>query len=259
MTLSEVFTKLVIASDQLPPPNLLQKGIKVVTQKRKDPNPQRKDPTADDFAEIRTKGYIARLTLVPQIKAAAEALASNTKLQLEGRDFEVWQPVLTIASILQGEVWDNCLSYARETRGEIATETYEELKEVIEAIFEMIRGCQGEWPVIVTPKQIHDVIWEKLKDDYRVTKERQEVVKSGELVESESYDYDTRLFEATYNVQRLGRKYISQLGLKRDANREKGSRYPVEQKQFATIVSQYYPDFPNLHKEYDTLVLNARL
>ncbi len=62
LSLFDTFSKVAIAGDQPPPPNILQKGIMMTMRKMPDPNPLGQDPTAEDFEEVRTMGYIARLT-----------------------------------------------------------------------------------------------------------------------------------------------------------------------------------------------------
>ncbi|MBS7623216.1 hypothetical protein KEJ39_06035 [Candidatus Bathyarchaeota archaeon] len=90
LSLFDIFSKIVIASDKLPPSNILQKGIKIVMRKMPDPNPEKRDPAPEDFEEIRSQGYMARLMWPPAIKEAAEKL-NQLELGLSGRDFEVWK------------------------------------------------------------------------------------------------------------------------------------------------------------------------
>ncbi len=188
------------------------------------------------------------------MKEASDKLSAKD-LGLSGRDLEVWKPALTMASMLGGEVWENVLKFAEESRAAIAEESYEELKEVLEGIYEIIREKSGEFPVKFTPKQIHDRIWEKLKADYRVTKEKQEV--QGEV--SEKYDYDTRRFETAYSSQRIGQTYLQQLGLRRKHTKT-GTVYTIaDGKTFHAMVTRYHPSFPKEAEDYDKLILTEKL
>jgi hypothetical protein len=254
LTLFDTFSKVAVAGDQQPPANILQKGIMITMRKMPDPNPLGQDPTAEDFEEARTKGYIARLTWPPDVKEASDKLSAKN-LGLSGRDLEVWKPALTIASMLGGKTEENVLNFAKESRAAIAEESYEELKELLEGIYEIIREKSGDFPVKFTPKQLHDRIWEKLKADYRVTKEKQEV--QGEV--SEKYDYDTRRFEGVYRNERIGRTYLQQLGLK-GTRKERGTVYEIaDAKTFHSMVIRYHPGFPDEAEDYSKLILTSKL
>jgi hypothetical protein len=255
LALFDTFTKVVIATDVLSPPNLLQKGILIVMRKMNDPGSR--DPNADDFKEVRASGYIARLTWPPTIKQTAEQLGKKSEIKLKSRDLEVWKPALTMASILGGSVWKNVLDYARKSRAEIAVEVYEELKQVLEAIFEIIKekvtidDKTAHFPSQFTPKQIHDIIWEQVKNDYRIVKVRQEVI--GE--QGEEYDYNTRDFESSFSVQKIGRTYLKQLDLKRKRVGQ-GTRYTIESAaEFNALVERYHPDLME-QLDYFTLIGN---
>jgi len=255
LSLFDTFSKVVIASDKRPPANILQKGILISMRKMPDPNPEKRDPTAEDFEEIRTNGYIARLTWMPTVKEAAERL-NILDLGLSGRGLEVWKPALTIASMLGEEIWKNVLDYAKESRADIATESYEELKEILEAIYQIIKEKCGEFPVAFTPKQIHDLIWEKLRDDYKIVREKQE--REGEAVEK--YDYDTRSFEQLYNTRKIGRTYLVQLCLRRGRHTEAGTQYRLSSaREFNELVERYHPDLKKEKEDYADLILTQKI
>lgn len=125
--LFDLFGKVIVASPEPYPPNIISKGILLQLRKMPDPNPEKRDPVPEDFEEVRSKGYIARLTWAPKVKAYADAL-DKLDLGITGREDQVWKPALTIASMIGGTVWENVLSYARESGEEKAQESYEELK-----------------------------------------------------------------------------------------------------------------------------------
>lgn len=254
LSLFDLFGKVAIASQELFPLNILSKGIIFQLRKMSDPNPERRDPELRDFEEVRAKAYIARLTWAPEVKAYADRL-DKQDLGLSGRDYEVWRPLLTIASMIGGQVWENVLRYAKESCEQKRQESYEELKEVLEAIYEIIKEKHGEFPVTFTPKQLHDLIWERQKDEYRITKEKQEV--QGEV--TEKYDYDTRRFEEVYNVRKIGRTYLRQLGLK-GQHKKQGAFYTIcNSLEFHELVTRYHPDLPNQERDYASLVLTSKI
>jgi hypothetical protein len=252
--LFDIFGKVAIASQEPFPPNIASKGITLQLRRMPDPNPERRDPEPRDFEEVRAKGYIARLTLAPLVKAYADRL-DGRDLGLSGRDYEVWKPVLTIASMMGGQAWENVLSYARESAERKREESYEELKEVLDAIYGLIKDAGGRFPVTFTPKQIHDAIWERLKDQYRVTKERQEV--EGEAMER--YDYDTHRFERVYSVHKIGRTYLRQLGLSGKRTR-RGTQHEIPSAlAFHELVVRYHPELPGQEVDYSSLVPTSKL
>jgi hypothetical protein len=257
LTLFETFSKVAIAGDKRPPRNILQKGIMITMKKMGDPHPEKRDPVPEDFEEIRTRGYIARLTWALNVREHLVELSKKTKLGLVDRDYEVWKAPLTIASMLGGDVWSNVLSYAKEARRDIQAESYEELKAVIEGIYTILverSQLDEKFPFFFTPRDVHDLIWEKLKEDYRVTKERQE--RGGEA--GEKYDYDTRSFERLYNTRRIGRTYFSQLSLK-GKHTEQGTRYGFSTPdEFNEIVERYHPELKE-KKNYRTFVLTPKI
>jgi len=251
--LFEVFGKIAIAAPDSPPPNITSKAITVKLRKMPDPNPEKRDPEPRDFENIRAKAYLARLTWPLEVKHRAAELDKQGDLGLTGRDYEVWKPILTIAKMLGGDVWRNVLEFAGEQAGEKRQDSYPELREVLEAIYELIgrekqstlgkEKEEGKVPCLVefTPKQLYDIVWERLKGQYRTVKQKQET--KGES--SEAYDYDTQSFQRVYSTQRIGQSYLRQLTLKGE-HRKRGSIYKVSSgKEFDELVTRYHPGLPD--------------
>ncbi len=264
LSLFEVFAKVSVATQEPPPPNILSKGILVRMRKMPDPNPEKRDPEPRDFEEFRAKAYIARLTCPPEVRAVVDRLDRET-LGLAGRDYEVWKGPLTIAKMLGGTVEKNVLDYALETCKERQDESYEELGRVLEAILSHIRyeasrtlSSGPVFPIEFTPKQLHDSVWEELKDQYRVMKERQEVGSRDGDSATERYDYDTRSFERVYNTRRIGGTYLQQLGLK-GSHKRNGTKYRLSSAlEFHELVQRYYPGLQR-DPDYEKLVLIGKL
>ncbi len=254
--LFEIFGKIALATPEPPPPNITSKSIILKLRKMPDPNPERRDPEARDFENIRAKAYIARLTWPLEVKRNAAEL-DKQDLGLAGRDFEVWKPILTIARMVGSNVWNNVLEFAKEQAHEKRQDSYPELRQVLEAIYELVgrkaeqskldngkKGNEGngQYPVEFTPKLLHDKIWERVKDEYRTVKQKQEV--QGES--TESYDYDTHSFERVYSVQRIGQSYLQQLALKGE-HRKKGTIYKVSSgEELNELVTRYHPTLPDV-------------
>jgi len=258
LALFEIFGKIAIATPETPPPNIVSKSIMLKLLKMPDPSQKKRDPEPRDFENIRAKGYIARLTLAPEVRANGDYLDTDDH-GLVGREYEVWKPSLTVAKIIGGSTWTNVHGFATEQSKEKRQESYAELHEILESLLEVVReflktaqielptkdNIQNDTKVLAsfTPKQVHDVTWERMKDQYRVTREKQEVRDdSGEEHLRESYDYDTRSFEKQYSVQRVGQTYLRQLGLKRLKHGKKGSLYGIRTGQeFHELVVRYHP------------------
>ena len=252
--LFDFYSKVAIGTPDAIPPNIEDKGIRIKLRTMPDPHPEKRDPRPEDFEQFRNMAYIARLTWAPQIRELASAL-DKEDLGLSGRDYEVWRPPLTIAKLMGGDVWKNVLDYARESTEEKQGQTDEELKEVLQAIFDVVKGKGGEFPIAFTPKELHDIIWERLKDNYRVVKAKQEV--QGES--SEKYDYDTHSFEQVYSSTRIGRTYLQQLGLK-GKHKKGGTVYSVESgRELNEFVIRYHPGLPDSEPEYASLILTSKI
>ncbi len=257
--LFDFYSKVVIATPDPVPSNIEDKGITIQMRRMLDPHPEKRDAKPEDFEEFRSKAYIARLTWPPQIRTLASAL-DKEELGLAGRDYEVWKSALTIARVLGGNVWKNVLEYAKESTEEKHQSADEQLKEVLQAIYDVAKEKAGSllldptpekiFPVEFTPKQLHEIIWTRLKENYRVTKEKQEI--QGEA--SERYDYDTHSFEKVYKVNRIGQTYLHQLGLK-GKHGKNGTVYSLQSAQeFHSLVTRYHPSLPSLEEGYANLV-----
>jgi len=250
--LFDFYSKVAIATPEPVPSNILDKGITITMRRMPDPHPEKRDPKPEDFDTFRSQVYIARLSWAPRIKTIASAL-DKEKLGLSGRDYEVWKAPLTMAKLFGGDVWKNVLSYAKESTADKAEASDEELKNVLQAIFELVKekdakttqsklkaAGEANFPIEFTPKTIHDRIWERLKDDYRTIKSKQEV--RGEV--TEGYDYDTRRFERVYSPVKVGRTYLQQLGLK-SRHGKSGSFYKLSTgTEFHELVLRYDPALP---------------
>jgi hypothetical protein len=118
----KVFSPKVIASISgisLNP--LLSRMIRIITAGTNDKSKSNRDIDANNkmFQNIRNKLY--RLTLLDfqHIIKSRDNLAEHG---LTGRTFGIWEGLLTVASLLKNEVWQNVLDYAMYNKEEMKNE-----------------------------------------------------------------------------------------------------------------------------------------
>ncbi|RLE84069.1 MAG: hypothetical protein DRJ41_03770, partial [Thermoprotei archaeon] len=137
LSLFETYQPLIVTDTELPKGVDLSRGILIQMRKDRDPHPEKRDPTPEDFAPLRSRLYLAELTQFHEVYETYRQLARED-LGLYGRDWEVWSPVLTIARIVGGDVWRNVLSYALENVEAKKEELYSEEKEILRGIEELL-------------------------------------------------------------------------------------------------------------------------
>jgi hypothetical protein len=94
--------------------DIISRAILVSMRKGRDPQPSGRDPKPEDFADLREELYLAELWEWPRVLEAYEGLAARrAELGLEGRDFEVWGPLLAVAELAGEEAFEAVLSFAR--------------------------------------------------------------------------------------------------------------------------------------------------
>jgi hypothetical protein len=76
-------------------------------------DPAGRDPEPQDFSELRDRLYHLRLLRAHEVLEALE-LVRGSGLPLQGHEWEVWLPVLTVARLAGDEVYRNVLGYAGE-------------------------------------------------------------------------------------------------------------------------------------------------
>jgi len=225
LTLYETYCPLVFTGVELPlSEHLLSRAIIVRMQRAPDPNPEGRDPEPEDFKDIRRELYLAELTQFPEVRRAYEELAKRRReLGLEGRDFEIWGPLLAVAKIAGEEVFKAVLSYALENTGSKLADLYEEEKEVLAGLERLLLSRAEE-----LFRGELERLWKGEEESWEVYREKlasvgaelekgvafsaadllramREALVRGEGEEGGEKPYTTKQFESRWTVQRLTR------------------------------------------------------
>jgi hypothetical protein len=226
LTLYETYCPLVFTGVELPlSEHLLSRAIIVRMQRAPDPNPKGRDPEPEDFEDLRRELYLAELTQFPEVRRVYEELAGRRKeLGLEGRDFEIWGPLLAVAKIAGEEAFEAVLSYALESAGKKLVDLYEEEKEVLAGLERLLlskaeelfrgelerlwKGEEENWEA--SREELAGVVAElergALFSAADLLRAMKEVLVRGEGEEaSEGKPYTEKQFESRWTPQRLGR------------------------------------------------------
>jgi transposase len=202
--LFETFTPMIIATTEELPKTHGRK-ITVVMKRAKDPNPEKRDPEPEDFADIRDELYLCRLTQVMDIVKACEFLQS--KRIFEGRAWEIWKAPLTIAYFMGGDVWKNVWDLAYQySKSQVEETCGEEEIQVLLAVGSLFPKTDASKPDIkVYPKEIVEIIWNLKRGEYT----------------------DRRDFEKSYNTKIVGH-ILKRLGLDKKKRRTpEGAEYTI--------------------------------
>ncbi|MCC6050913.1 MAG: hypothetical protein LM580_09415, partial [Thermofilum sp.] len=225
LKLYQTYCPLIFTGVELPQSeHLLSRAIIVRMQRAPDPNPKGRDPEPEDFEDLRRELYLAELTQFPAVRRVYEELAERRReLGLEGRDFEIWGPLLAVAKIAGKEAFEAVLSYALESAGEKLVDLYEEEKEVLAGLERLLlskaeelfrgelerlwKGEEKNWEAYREKLAAAAVELEKgvafsAADLLRAMKE---VLARKEGEEGGEKPYTMKQFESRWTVQRLGR------------------------------------------------------
>ena len=111
--LFESFCPTILTDVKLPQEVDLSRAIIITMKKR--PDPKGRDPTLQEFNEIREQLYIMALTNFPTIYNTYMELIEQKNFPLEGREKEIWAPILTIAKLVDENIYNNILDLALES------------------------------------------------------------------------------------------------------------------------------------------------
>lgn len=101
--------------------------ISILMQKGK---PMKRDPTPEDFQEIRDKLYVLRLKENKRVKEAYEEIKNADILQ--GRNADVFYPLLTIAKLVgDDDLYQRIIEYARRCERESIEENMDEWNKIL--------------------------------------------------------------------------------------------------------------------------------
>ena len=140
--------------------------IFVTMRKAPDPCPEKRDPEETDFDEERNNLYLCRLTQAKEVSDIAEQLNKDSVIEqtFKGREWEIWRPLLTIAKLISPQVFNNVLSFAKESVEERKVESYEKEQIIISMIDSLFQN--KETKVTFTPKQLNEKMFEAFKGDF---------------------------------------------------------------------------------------------
>ena len=100
--------------DRRPREILLQRTIVILMRKASDPHPEKRDPESNDFKDIREQLYLMRLTRLNEVIEAKKKVAEDIKNEIDGRVFETWYPIITIAYLCGEDVYAKVKEYVIE-------------------------------------------------------------------------------------------------------------------------------------------------
>jgi hypothetical protein len=134
LSLFKPYCPLVMNSTEpLEDTQLITRLIEIDLEKEKRKFPKR-DPDVYYFDEERQKLYIARFILAPKVYEIFTTIDTG----LVGRDDEIWSPILTIAKLIDEQLYSKVKEYAIKRTSEREVELYYEEKLIIRAIEKVI-------------------------------------------------------------------------------------------------------------------------
>jgi hypothetical protein len=238
--LYETYCPVILGLKDLPREDPLSRAIVIQMEKMKDPNPDKRDPTPADFASLREELYLAELCEWPRVRDTYRELAKRAEeLGLEGRDFEVWGPILAIAKLVGEGVFKQVREFALENIEEKREELYVREREVLAGLERLLlyrledlaRGeLEGWWksggeqppsePELLA-KAYTELEKGVLFSAKSLLRAMREVLAREEGEDNYEKPYTRSQFERSWNEQSLGRFLASRLG--RTAPMEKKS------------------------------------
>jgi hypothetical protein len=224
--------------------DIVSRAILVSMRRGRDPHPKGRDPRPEDYADIREELYLAQLWEWPRVLEAYEELAARRgELGLEGRDFEVWGPLLAVARLAGREAFEAVLSFARENIEEKREELYVEEKEVLaglerlllDQLETLVRGRLERWwrsggEEPPSEPQLLAELAAKLEGGVLFSaadllRAMREVLAREEGEDAPEKPYTRGAFERRWNTWRLGRFLSQRLGGVAPVDRKSSRRY----------------------------------
>lgn len=195
-------------------------------------DPIGRDPEPWEFKDLRDQLYLLRLTRAEDVLEALSRI-ERLDLKLYGHDREVWLPILTVASLIDREVYNSVLEYAVELGAIKRAFQYQEEKLITRAILLYFRD-QYRQVLQKDPKAYIPAVEFKasqLLDHVKLALEEQ-----GEL--------DEGAFQKYWTSHRIGRLLTKMSIFKRI--RSGCSLYMVSANLLRTLYKRYYGGFGGL-------------
>jgi len=228
LSLFKTFAPVVFAFTEPPTELLMQRTIVIVMKKASDP--AKRDPTPQDFEELRGKFYLARLTRLPEVLEAMRKVNEDvTKgvevggdiLKLEARDYEIWYPVLVAAYLLGEDIYRDVLELAKEDVEARKASLWSEEKVVLAAIERLLKAGDGD-EIVVRATEILEEI---------------RLIKQEDLGAS----FDEKDFKRNWNAVKVGR-ILTNLGWKNKTTRKLAGTpkaYEITRSDFCDVAERY--------------------
>lgn len=176
------------------PPELLAQRCVKVSMERAEGGVEWRDPTPKDFEGVRNDLYLIRLTRAGEVFEAMDFISSElSKLNVVGREWELWYPLLVMAYLLGKDVYENVKSYMMDDIRRRREELYSEEKLVLEAIEEIFLN-QKQYEISF---QVID-LQEKIKEI---------LINEGSYIES--------TFKKQWEARKLGKLLTNRLKVRR--------------------------------------------
>jgi hypothetical protein len=211
------FQPTIIASTEEIDEGSLTRAITIKTKKG---NPaEDRDPTEHDFDDIRSDLYLCRL---PQANTVLETFRTlkREELGLFGREWEIWRAPLTVAKMVNEEIFNNLLSLSREMGSSKRQNIYVEEKAALKAIRALFESKGRVKILMFYPKEITEMIW---------------TAKSSEFT-ADKWENDP-VFKSQFSPARTG-FILKRMGIQSKLV-TKGTQYTITQEDFTKLALDY--------------------
>jgi hypothetical protein len=173
LSLFKPYCPLVMNSTEpLEDTQLITRLIEIDLEKEKRKFPKR-DPDVYYFDRERQELYIARFILAPKVYQIFATIDTG----LVGRDDEIWSPILTIAKLIDEQLYSKIKEYAIKRTSEREVELYYEEKLIIRAIEKVIdtnaqQQLNSQLLIQFTASDLRDKLKEILVDEEKELTEK---------------------------------------------------------------------------------------
>jgi len=246
LTLFETYTPPILGATKELEPMAMSRAIIIHMRKADDPNPEKRAPEPWDFEDLRDRLYVCRLTKAYEIDELRRRL-DRENIGLEGREYEVWRPILTIAKAIDEEVFSSLLGLAKELSKQKYEGLYTEEKDVLLAIANLFNlkteeTLENGKVLMFYPKQVSDKLFELKAEEYGYTGKFQDLEneRRAEQFDAQEYREARRKFEKDYNPRRIG-WILKRLGLKYK-HITKGNQYTLTIEEFKDLAKRFKVD-----------------
>jgi hypothetical protein len=212
LTLFSPYAPLVMNSTEpILETQLITRYIRIDMSKTKKKFP-RSDPDIYYTEKEREELYIARFLFAPKVYQ----IFSSIETGLVGRDDEIWSPILTIAKLINEDLYKEVKKHAQDESKQRKEELYPEEKLIIYAIEKKMGDNDS---IEFTAAQLLEVIHK--------------------IVVEENKEMTEKTFERTWSTRKLG-KILERMHVPTERRGEKGERLRIVTKQLLDKFKEMY-------------------